>query len=258
MAMNQISNSGSKTSKSGFLLVIERGQTRFPRREITTDRFLIGAGSNCQLQLAGNIPLLHSIIISDGDALWIDAVSPEPPLLVNGQQIRDGRIERGDVVQIGEFVFSVDQKLPAAQSEVVEQPAIGTDQNIAATERTAEELLDLLTTKLAELEEFDTARRYGAGAMLQTAKASKASQSVPQVDWEQDPRAELLEMLSELHDRARALDAREVMLNEHARSLERLQEELRLQLEQLCRQTEGLEVPTDKTSPGDLELRRSA
>lgn len=254
MAMNQASIPGSTPQPSGFQLLIERGQTRFPRRDVSTDRFLIGAGSNCQLQLAGNIPLLHSIIIPDGDALWIDAVSADPPLLINGQHVRDGRIGRGDVVQIGDFVFSIDQKPSAIQSDVVESAVVASAQNAEAKERTAEELLDLLTAKLNELDQFDTARRLGADALIQNAKSAH---SIPKINWDQDPRAELLQMLNELHDRARGLDAREMMLNEHARSLERLQEELRIQLEKMCKQTEGSEAPTDN-NPNDVEWRRSA
>src|SRR5688500_1252666 len=49
-------------------LEVRRGRTRAPRRAVRRQRFLIGAGSNCQLQLGGSdIPILHSILLVDED-----------------------------------------------------------------------------------------------------------------------------------------------------------------------------------------------
>lgn len=229
-----------------FQLIIERGVSRFPVRPILGDRYLIGAGSNCHLQLGGDIPLLHSIIIPEEDHLWIDAVSPIPQLIVNGRQLREGPLKQGDVIVIGDFVFCVAQKRsvpqPVTPISVVLQPD--------AASMSAAELVDLLEQDLENLEDFERQQRQSVAALTQ---ASIRSGTPLPIDWCHDPRASLLQLLSELHDRSRALDIREAALMDHASQLASSQEELRRQLELLC--------PQNNRSPENREEtghRRSA
>jgi len=149
---------------SRFFLVIERGRSRFPRRPINQERFLIGGGTNCQLQLGGEIPMLHSIILNESESLWIDAVVAEPPLLVNGQKIREGELRHGDVIQIGSFLFSVDR------CEVA--PTIA--QEVPAPEITVE-YLQYLSTELERLEQVARGRELGAQALVSAARAATPS-----------------------------------------------------------------------------------
>ncbi|WP_437224607.1 FHA domain-containing protein [Planctomicrobium sp. SH661] len=235
----------SVAAPSGFQLIIERGVSRFPQRPIGSGRFLIGAGSNCQLQLGGEIPLLHSIILPEKDQLWIDAVAPHPPLVVNGQVMRDGPLHRGDIVEIGEFVFCVDF-VEGAVEPAVPAPAAA----IPAEERTAAELLTLLEEDLTGLSEFETGQQERLASLRNAALMQNA---VSQLDWKDDPRASILRMLGELHERALALDQREAALNEHARKLTQSQEELRRQLEQLCSQARS-----ESASQANNDVRKSA
>jgi len=234
---------------AGFRLIIERGVSQFPMRPIIGERFLIGAGSNCQLQLGGEIPLLHSIIIPEGDHLWIDAVSPSPALFVNGQPVRDGELDRGDVIAIGDFVFCVDYRRPHAAVEVPEPAADRIHQEIG--EYSAAELLQLLEKDLADLNQFESVRQQGATAMLQ---ASRQHLDLSAINWQVDSRASLLQILSQLNDRSRALDLREAALAEYAQRLAHSQEELRRQLEALCART----LPAETIIQDEEELRRSA
>jgi predicted component of type VI protein secretion system len=133
-----------------FALVIERGRSRYPRRPILGERFLIGAGSNCQLQLGGLMPMLHSIVLQRDGGLWIDCVVPDPMLLVNGVQIREGALQVGDRLEIGPFVFTVARQ------------AISTAETLAAPP-TAEVLLKSLT------EQLQLNRQQGASALLEAA-----------------------------------------------------------------------------------------
>ena len=241
--------SRSESGISGFQLIIERGNSNFPVRPIVGDRYLIGAGSNCQLQLGGDIPLLHSIIVPEGDHLWIDAVSPNPPLFVNGQHLRDGELNRGDVIAIGDFVFCVDHRSAApASGQQLSGPAVAVEP--VAEERTTTQLVDLLERELSALAAFEADQRQAAASLQQ---AAARSGTVPQIEWTKDPRGALLDLLSELHDRARALDIRESALNDRARQLAESQEELRRQLEALCRQQQH-----SSTLPEDAEHRKSA
>lgn len=208
---------------SGYVLLIERGQTRFPQRPVNSQRFLIGAGSNCHLQLAGDVPLLHSIIIPDGDHLWIDAVSPYPPLLVNGQPQRESTLHTGDVLEIGAYVFTVGYQHPAVQAAIVNQKS--------AADMTVAELIEAIQAELEESDALASAREAGATALLQAARASAQNGQTPS---QPNHSAPALQLLDELRLRAESLDLREAILQEHARQLEATQAELQRQLESAC------------------------
>ncbi len=208
----------------GFVLVIERGQTRFPRRPLDADRFLIGAGSNCHLQLGGDMPILHSIIVPEGDHLWIDAVVPTPPLMVNGQQFRDGEIRAGDVIEIGSFVFCI----AVASATATSTPAVA-----PAAARTAEELVDALAAELGVMSAAQTARQRGAASLLEAAALS-GQNSAP------DHRSSVLQtLLAELRTRAASLDQRESQLDEQARQLAETQSQMQQQLDKICQQLQS-------------------
>lgn len=256
-AQNNTPPSQTPISESGFLLIIERGVSKFPTRPISYGRFLIGAGSNCHLQLGGDMPLLHSIILPEQDHLWIDAVSSVPALMVNGQSLRDGELHRGDVIEIGEFVFCVDYRQPAMQSSAhaVSVPIPATPPS--GTERNAKELLDLLEQDLAELNQFADSRHQAAAALQQAATNMR---EFPQVPWQADQRASVLQMLAQLHDRAKALDQREAALEEHARRLAQSQADLQRQLELLLNRSPK-ELPTgiaEAMLSKDEDRRKSA
>jgi hypothetical protein len=93
-------------SQAGMWLEIRKGRTGFPLRPISGDRFLIGAGSHCHLQLGGDsMPMLHSLLVIDGKRAYLEAVVPTPALQVNGQARRAVELVDEDHVTIGEFEF---------------------------------------------------------------------------------------------------------------------------------------------------------
>lgn len=202
-------------SLTSFVLLVERGQTRFPERPVDRDRYLIGAGSNCQLQLGGEMPILHSIIVPEGDHLWIDAVVPNPPLIVNGNAVRESELHVGDVLEIGEFVFSVAIGR-VSQARALPQPSSALSAN---------ELVDALEAELKAAEEIDSARAAGAAALLAAAESVTASPS--------SPTDGLNRMLQE---RSRDLDRREAALQAVAEKLERAQQDLQRQIALLAEQ----------------------
>lgn len=95
-------------------LQVWRGDTRFPLRPICTCRFLIGAGTNCHLQLGGEIPLLHCLLLRDFDGWTIEAIAPEPALLVNGVEVRRTLLEPHDLVSIGPFELQLVLPVPTS------------------------------------------------------------------------------------------------------------------------------------------------
>lgn len=231
----------------GYVLLIERGQTRFPQRPITSDRFLIGAGSNCQLQLGGEMPLLHSIIVPEGDHLWIDAVVPQPPLILNGQTVREAELRRGDVLEIGPFVFSIGTS--ESPREPVQMPAV------TQRPQTVQDVIDAIGQELAQLQALVQAREGGAAALLQAARqAGTREQTTSGQEQAASPVPDtLMALLQELRDRALTLDQRETSLDEYARQLALTQAQLREQLEQVCEQ-----IQQDPAPAGSQALRLTA
>ncbi|MFG0295285.1 MAG: FHA domain-containing protein [Maioricimonas sp. JB045] len=160
--------------------VVRRGRTRFPQRPLTGERFLIGSGSNCQLQLGGGeIPMLHSVVVRDEEGLWIEALVPTPQLSINGVNTRAGRLGVGDVIAIGPFEFSIQAASivgDSTETRTDEQPT-GPDKPPAAM--TAAELVDAIADDVSEVESWEEDRRAGAAAMLEAAKAAESSAAGP-------------------------------------------------------------------------------
>ncbi len=89
----------------GDWLEVRRGRTRFPHRPLLSDRFLIGSGTNCHLQLGGGLPMLHTLLTREQGRWRVEAIAPEPPLLINGTTCRCQTLCPNDVIQLAEFEF---------------------------------------------------------------------------------------------------------------------------------------------------------
>lgn len=150
-------------------LEIRRGQTRAPRRDIRGRRFLIGAGSNCQLQLGGaDIPILHSILLVEEDGAHIDAVVPTPQLMVNGRPQRSVDLHDGDVFSIGKFEFQVHVPRPHAALQAAPAPVEPADLAEAELpQMTATELVAAIEAEQQQVDAFENSRRLGARALLE-------------------------------------------------------------------------------------------
>ena len=86
-----------------LVLEVTKGHTRFPRRPVTHPRFLIGAGSTCDLRLGGEgMPALHSLITVSGRAITLEAIAATPALRVNGRVVQTTVLHDGDVIGVGE------------------------------------------------------------------------------------------------------------------------------------------------------------
>lgn len=224
--------SSSAPQKFQFALRIERGRTRHPDRPILTDRFLIGAGSNCDLQLGGDIPILHSVIVPSEDGLWIDAVAAEPKLIVNHNDVRECQLEIGDLIEIGSFVFSVVQQV-AAPPELDHEDE---SEELQLSSLSAEELIDLLAGELAEMERLEGRRVQGAAALLAAARQEQAINT------------------GLLERRAAELDAREQSLQQRTEHLERAQ----ARLEEFLRQLASSSATSAPGDDGDHPVRKTA
>lgn len=165
-------------------LEIRRGRTRAPRRSVKGRRFLIGAGSNCQLQLGGaDIPILHSILLIEPDGAHIDSVVAAPQLLVNGQPQRSADLQDGDVFSIGKFEFLVHVPDPAAsQQTAVRCDAPRADPPAQLAELSTSELVAWIEHDQRIVDEFESGRLNGARALLAAARQAGAAQAASAPD----------------------------------------------------------------------------
>lgn len=158
-------------SQPGMWLEIRRGKTNFPLRPISGDRFLIGAGSHCHLQLGGeHVPMLHSLLVIQGKTASLEAVVPEPPMLVNGEACRQVELSDEDTVTIGDFEF-VFHRLLSNEPEslaAANEPAIPFEPDQLAR-LSVTELVSLLEHEAATFSDYHTRREQGAAALLDAA-----------------------------------------------------------------------------------------
>ncbi len=153
------------------LLKITRGKTKFPFRAIESDRFLIGAGNCCQLQLsAENIPMVYAIVHQVQGGYQIEALHSEPPMLVNGTKQQFAILQAGDRLSLGayEFEFLIDQAehvLRATQEEAKEtasQPILTEPRTLIPSvptkidELTASELVSRIEKELELIDQLET------------------------------------------------------------------------------------------------------
>jgi predicted component of type VI protein secretion system len=150
-------------------LEVRRGRTRARRRPVRSRRFLIGAGSNCQLQLGGEeIPILHSILLINEEGAHIDAVVSTPELLVNGVPQRAADLHDGDVFSIGRFEFAVNVPNQFAASQAVVADELPMDDAPDVESMSAAELVARIEREQTCVERFENARTEGAAALLQS------------------------------------------------------------------------------------------
>jgi hypothetical protein len=154
-----------------LVLEVTKGFTRFPRRPVTHPRFLIGAGSTCDLRLGGEgMPALHSLITISGREIALEAIAAEPALKVNGQRVQTALLHDGDVIDVGEVEllarFEAGQT-PAGAQMTSAAPAAAIDDERPASELTAAELVELIEQDEKQIAEFEERQREGAQALVQ-------------------------------------------------------------------------------------------
>jgi hypothetical protein len=145
------------------------------------NRFLIGAGSNCDLQLGGQgIPVLHSLITLDASGAAIEAVVPAPPLVVGGRSVRQMALTQDDLIEIGPYAIVVHPGLPTAIDLMapVDVEALLEQQrrDVAAANEVsglnARELTDRIEAELAAIASVERGTASGLAAVLEAVQSS--------------------------------------------------------------------------------------
>jgi len=249
-----------------LILEICRGRTKFPRRPVLADQFMIGAGRNCDLHMGGDgMPTLHSILSVSGNEIRIEAVASRPPLIVNDEVRQTASLGDGDHIQIGGIEFVV-HKTPclaadaqpadqAGSSDVmVREFGSGCDADLATSDASGEtpDLSELSASELVELieqdeeliAEFDDLPESGveglldavllrAEAMIAQQESSDVAGDVDEVEFVLN---QLHEMAAELEQRSERLSRREADYATAAETLLDAQRNLADQLETLLGQ----------------------
>ncbi|MFH1300306.1 MAG: FHA domain-containing protein [Planctomycetota bacterium] len=250
-------------SSHQYSLEIIKGKTKFPIRPVQDDRLTIGAGSCCGLQIAGhNMPILHTVVQIEQGEVKIEAISPQPKLLLNGIPVRTSILTDGDLITIGPIEFVFRQTCPQTATSISAAPLSGspleTSAHITPDKRdhsmtnettlkdlSASELIDLIEQDFQLIENYQSRREQGAAALLSHIHQMKEEQEEQLHDQETLSDQEQLELLSDLEgmmeeltkfsdvlqQRADQLTSREKQYEVAAASLLETQEKLASQLD---------------------------
>lgn len=242
-----------------LVLEVTRGRTRFRRRPVNNPRFLIGAGSTCDLRLGGEgIPALHSIITVNGREIQVEAIAAEPALLVNGRRLPHSLLHDGDLIVIGDIELVA--RLEAGHTPAGAQTAQPTgDSERPLSELSASELVDLIEREEEQIADFEARQQAGRSALAQAVMARARRQSGQQAD-NAGVRAPVPapHFLSK-RPQILAAQTRHAQINERDVAFERDLEELAAQLANLSSEIQGssaraTERESQFTSAADLLL----
>lgn len=226
-----------QSDPSRLWVEVRRGRTRAPKRAVRSERFLIGAGSNCQLQLGGDdIPILHSILLVNEDGAHIDAVVPWPQLIVNGSPCRMADLRDGDQFTIGKFEFAVHEQRPAGAGQAISAPwetlpEVAEDEDLGALSVAA--LLERIDRDQRQVDGWESSREEGARALMQAARGAAAGVDADGTASPDQLLQELQALSLELDRRTRLLARREAECAERAASLLKVHDQIAGQMEQM-------------------------
>lgn len=226
-----------------YQLHILQGRTEFPVRPLVGRRYVIGAGSQCQLQLGGHMPLVHSILTQHADGWEIEALVPYPLMMVNGQSARKIQLAPGDTLELGEFrlLYELAAAVSSPQEIVLppfpEAAPVPVADALAADPQklSAARLVERLEVAMEELESLETRRRKGWENLLSAAFSAGEDTEiapVPEVSIPEPTRwVQLEEALERLTTQVTDLHQRETALLDNARQMESQQQLLLEQIE---------------------------
>lgn len=236
-------------SNAGMWLEIRRGKTNFPLRPITGDRFLIGAGSHCHLQLGGeHCPLLHSLLVIDGPLVTLEAVVADPPLLINGDARRAVDLRDGDQVEIGEFEF-VFHRVVNAGAPHQAQSAIDGESSVSPTELSVHQLIQRIEDEQEQIDAFELGREGGAAALLEAALQMRAA-TVPAALSINAYRSEttLTQLTNFLRDQSQRVAEQDAECQRRAAALQESQSALARQIAEMAEMISRWEQTTSSSS----------
>ncbi|GIT31224.1 MAG: hypothetical protein Ct9H300mP1_32700 [Planctomycetaceae bacterium] len=139
-------------------LEIHRGRTGYRFRPVIGKRLVLGSAPECDLRLGGaGMPPVHSQVHVDGGRVWIEAISADPPILINGEPCQMTLLVDGDVIALGPFAFT----WRAAEAPVV---AASPAENLSM-----DELVERLEQDMAMVADRDATTRQAVATVVEAA-----------------------------------------------------------------------------------------
>ena len=148
------------------------------------------------------MPMLHSLLVIDGRKAYLEAVVPEPELLVNDMVRRAVELVDEDRVAIGEFEF-VFHRLVSSEAGSNCAVSLATPDHLAAEalmQMSVPELVSRIEEELQEVHTFTGGREAGAKALLDAARRTAVTEptALPLAEFRREsPEKSLLEQLRE-------------------------------------------------------------
>ena len=137
---------------------IHRGRTGYRFRPVIGKRLVLGSAPECDLRLGGaGMPPVHSQVHVEGGRVWIEAISADPPILVNGEPCQMIPLVDGDVIALGPFAFT----WRAAEVPVV---AASLAENLSMNE-----LVERLEQDMAMVADRDETTRQAVATVVEAA-----------------------------------------------------------------------------------------
>ena len=139
-------------------LEIHRGRTGYRFRPVIGKRLVLGSAPECDLRLGGaGMPPVHSQVHVDGGRVWIEAISADPPILINGEPCQMNLLVDGDVIALGPFAFT----WRSAEAPVV---AASPAENLSM-----DELVERLEQDMAMVADRDATTRQAVATVVEAA-----------------------------------------------------------------------------------------
>ncbi len=206
-------------------LEIQRGRTGQPFRPLVEGRLVLGSAPECDVRLGGAVmPAVHSQVHEDGGRAWIESLSADPPLLINGRECDTWVLTDGDVIVVGPFAFTwrSDGGVAESVSSLVEQPL--------------SDLLDQLDRDMTLVAESAETTRRAASTVVEAALATIYGDAADAGVADLGPDVETVrrdEMSAKFDELTRRFEAHESAHAESVSSLLDSQERLASQVEVL-------------------------
>ena len=227
---------------------------------VSHDGFTIGASRRCDLMIdEAGMPLLHSVIHLQGDAVWIEAADDQGTLEINGRPCRRMALRDDDRLKIGAREFTIMLK-PEIQAPF-KSSSLAEDLSLL----TAEELCDRILSEQSMVDEFIGGQRAGWDALIRAIKEAHATpetmspnqiEADPMTDESDDQKtlSRLIDQIQELNlaiaERTQELSQREQEVIESTSLLDESQREVSQRIEKLLDQL--------SQNDADKDLRASA
>jgi len=175
-----------------LLLEIRRDGSECDRRWVSTRKALIGSGAACEIRLeAPEISPLHSLICWSEHGFQLEAITPFPPLRVNGEPVEGAFLSDGDRIEIGPFEVvvrqapaasalgssrSIHRGNPGSSGQAGSHPACPDIDSEDLTKLSAADLVERIEAEETLVSQFEGRRDAGAAALLQAAAGHAAAQ----------------------------------------------------------------------------------